>query len=444
MTTPDPHETRNASDPAADSTLAVIDDALGSGRVTSDDPSERELQELALAVSADAPEPRPDFAERLGRRAGAGFPIEHPGRVRRGGRRLAARARRARSTYRPAPADGRVRGWRPPMPVVAGAASLLLALVVGVSLYAGSPDRQPSPMLTDDAPIAGPEPSTQAPDSAPSEGGPSAGDKSAPETSAQALPDGDGERAIDPSIGDSPVTVPPPVPPPGGGGEALGERDRRVQRSASLTLAAPADELGEAAAGINEVAQRRRGFVLTSSITTGQDGVGGGTFELRVPVTELDATLADLADLGQVRSQTRTDDDVTAVFSSIEDRLRAASAEQRGLRRRLARAETELEARGIRQRLRAVTGEIDRTRAELRTADRRTAFAAVSVSLTEGGDGGGGGTGEALEDALDSLVGALNFALRALGVLVPLAVLALLAWLAWRAMQRRRRESELR
>src|SRR6478672_13195643 len=54
--------------------LERIEAALAEGVATADDPRERELQELALALQADSPEPRPAFAAQLDRRVADGFP----------------------------------------------------------------------------------------------------------------------------------------------------------------------------------------------------------------------------------------------------------------------------------------------------------------------------------------------------------------------------------
>lgn len=49
--------------------LRLVDDALQSNGVTAADSRERELQELALAVRAESPEPSPEFAARMDARA---------------------------------------------------------------------------------------------------------------------------------------------------------------------------------------------------------------------------------------------------------------------------------------------------------------------------------------------------------------------------------------
>src|SRR5215216_4528367 len=54
--------------------LAAIDDALDTGAADHHDPLTRELQELALALRADAPEADPGFERQLRGRVESGFP----------------------------------------------------------------------------------------------------------------------------------------------------------------------------------------------------------------------------------------------------------------------------------------------------------------------------------------------------------------------------------
>ncbi len=196
--------------------------------------------------------------------------------------------------------------------------------------------------------------------------------------------------------------------------------------------------------GVVAVTDRHRGFVVTSSISSGEDQEPGGSFDLRVPVEELRATLSDLASLGTVRAQSQTDEDVTESFATTEHRLEGARAERRSLLRRLERADTDREARALRAQLDLVSGEIRGLRGELRGLEERTSYARVSVSLTdEGADGAGSSTGEALDDALGTLLGAFNLLIRTLGVAIPLVLVAGATWLALATLKRRRREAAL-
>lgn len=374
--------------------LEALDEALERGAVTSTTQSERELQEVALAVAGEAPEPDPAFSAELSERVRAGFPSE---------------GRRTRFAL---PALPRLR--RPPMIVLAGAASILAALAVAVPLLSGGEEDVTLRNDLDRAAI--PEAELAAPLRLDSD-----------------AKSGSGGGTVD--------TLSRAFAP--------GAADRRIERSASLTLQASEGELDRVAEEIVTVTDRYEGFVLRSQVTSGEDGLPGGEFELRIPAERLQPALRDLSELGHVRSRSQSGDDVTRAFASAADTLEGARAERRGLLRRLENAETDAEAESIRRRLDLNASEISGLRAQLRDLRLRTNYATVSVSLeqAEGDDedsgGSGDGLGGALDDALGSLSDSVEVLVRALGVAIPLAVLSGLLWLAGRAARRRRREAAL-
>jgi len=237
-----------------------------------------------------------------------------------------------------------------------------------------------------------------------------------------------------------------PVPP--GGGFEPGRRERRIERSISLELEAPVDDMARVADGVTAVTNRHGGFVLSSSISTGEDG-SGGDFELRIPAERLRAALRDLSELATVRSQSQSGRDVTRDFVTAQDRLQAARAERRSLLRRLEDADTDAEAEALRARLDLVAGEINGLRGQLRDLRLRTDYAVVMVSLVaaEGGadeDGGASGSlDDAIGDAGELLVGFAGVLVRVLALALPIGLIALVAWLASRPLRRRRRESAL-
>ncbi len=209
----------------------------------------------------------------------------------------------------------------------------------------------------------------------------------------------------------------------------------------------PGDEIDQVADGITTVTERYRGFVLRSSLSSGEDG-GGGDFSLRIPAKDLQPALADLAKLGEVRSRSQNGQDVTQQFVSAEDRLQAARAERRSLLRRLENADSDTEAESIRRRLDLNAGEIRGLRGQVRELRTRTDYAVVSVSLTREGEDSGGaanddGLGGAMDDALRSLEDSVEILVRALGILLPLSLLAGVVALAGRGFRRRRREAAL-
>jgi hypothetical protein len=178
-------------------------------------------------------------------------------------------------------------------------------------------------------------------------------------------------------------------------------------------------------------------------MTTGEKSDGGGQFELRVPVDQLDAVLDDLSDLGEVRSMTQDEQDVTSSFESLDDQLKAAQAERKSLLTRLENADTDLEAQGIRRQLKGANQKINGIEADQRQLGKRISYAAVSVTLVKGKGDAGGATAQALDDALAILTASLGILVRIVAVLIPIGIVGGIVWLVVRTTRRRRRESAL-
>jgi Domain of unknown function (DUF4349) len=388
--------------------LEAVDDALSSGAAAHQDPFVRELQELGLLLQADTVEPDPAYAERLGRRVEEGFP-------RRPSWRLPST-------------------WSLPSPrrLLPAGAALMTVLVIGIGL--ASIDRQQD----DDAGMAGGDGGGSM--AVPEGGGGEVGPDAARDALAQPDP---AESATSSQRSVAPGE--PPVDP--GTGFAPGRANRKVERSISMTLEAPDEEIPALAQDVTRVTGRHGGYVLTSTLDSDDEGASG-FFELRIPAASLRPALADLAGLATVRSQNQSSQDVTRRHVSVQDRLQSARAERRSLLRRLELAETDEEAEAIRRRLDIVAGEINGLRAMLRDLRQRTAFAVVTVDLagtdeSPGGGGAGGSFDDALGDAGDLVVGLAGVLIRVGAIAVPLGLIAGVGWLAARTLRRRRRESVL-
>jgi hypothetical protein len=384
--------------------LTAIDDALDTGVAADEDPLTRELQELALTLRAESPEPTAEFRQRMDRRVETGF-----------AKSKGSRSRWWQRLLQPAPAVG-----------------VVAAAVVVITVAAGGLSGSES----DDSGRGGGAVATSD-----DFGGGGAGAESGAGAAepAQPLPQSSARSAG----GDAAVGV---LPPPGGG-FAPGRSDRKIERSVALELETPVDQMARVAEQVTAVTNRHGGFVLSSSVSTGEDGAGGD-FDLRIPAARLRPALRDLAALADVRTQSQTGRDVTREHVTAKDRLQAARAERRSLLRRLELATTDEEAEAIRRRLDLVAGEINGLRAQLRDLRLRTDYSVVTVTLLAKEDGGSGGAGggsfdDALGDAGDLLVTVAGWIVRALAVALPLGLLALLGWGAGRVLRRRQRESAL-
>jgi len=380
--------------------LVAIDDALETGAADHSDPLTRELQELALALRADAPEPTAEFRDELRRRMRSGFPKPVPG---------------------PRPL------WQRVATPAFATALVALPIVLLVILAGGSGE--------------------SGLDGGSSGGTGGGGDDASEAAPAIVTPQRPAEgRQFERAADQAATSGGRALPLPTDGGFAPGQRNRKIERSIGLELEMPVDQMARVAEQVTTVTNRHGGFVLSSSVSTGDDSAGGD-FELRIPAPRLRPALRDLAALADVRTQSQSGRDVTREHVTASDRLQSARAERRSLLRRLELAATDEEAEAIRRRLELVAGEISGLRGQLRDLRLRTDYAVVIVSLLpkDGDEGGaaGGSFDDALGDAGDLLVGVAGVIVRVLAVALPLGLIGLAGWLVGRAFTRRRRESAL-
>ena len=375
---------RETSSAVMDRELAAIDEALDAGAARHAYPLTRELQELALALRADAPEAAEPFAAELRGRLEAGFPPP------------------------PTSLRARLRGLRPPparklLPALGTTALILLPLVVIVLATSGVL----SVSDQDDAGGAG---------------------------------GGGGVSA--PALESSDLAAPP------GGGFEPGQRERRIERAVSLELETPVEEMARVADGVTTVTNRYGGFVLSSSVSTGRDSAGGDfelripSDRLRPALRDLSelATVRSQNQSGRdvTRDVVTARDRLQAARAERRSLLRRLEDADTDEEAEAIRARLDLvagEINGLRGQLRDL---------RLRTD---YAVVTVSLLADDDGSNGSGGAGASLDDAIgdagDLLVGFAGVLVRVLALAVPLALLGLLAWLLSGSFRRRRRESAL-
>jgi hypothetical protein len=223
--------------------------------------------------------------------------------------------------------------------------------------------------------------------------------------------------------------------------------NRKVVRTAQLTLATEPEDVREVADGVNAVTNRYGGIVVSSSVQTGDSETARASsqFQLRIPAGRLQPALADLSELAHVESRTESTEDITGSFISARERMDELEAERESLLNRLAGASTEEAADTIRRQLRSVNSQLQATRSQLESDRQRVRLVPVTVSIVaeEGAGDGNWGIDDALEDAGEVLSTAAGVAVVAGAVLVPLSLVILLASLAMRARTNRARDRAL-
>jgi Domain of unknown function (DUF4349) len=367
-----------------------------------EDLTPEEISELGALLVAERPRPREAFAAQLDAR-------------------VAARFARARPS---ADAPARARRWTDALrhsfllPAAATAAVALVALVV--VLGGGGTDRGQSP---DGGALSAPS-------------------QSAPEVAAEA-PSLQRDAAAD-SLAAGGESA------PAGADADKAARGRKVERSATLELGAPAEQIDDVAQDVLGVVARFDGIVDQSNVSSSADG-GEAHFALRIPAAELQATLAALSRLPDAQVLARTDDavDINQAYVSVRRQLANARAERAGVVRALRAADTEAETLRLRARLDELERTIALAERAQRALDRRVGYSRVTVDVRadeRARDDGASGPftiGSAFHDGLRVLEVAAGVLVIAAAALLPLALLLACAWPLARALARRRREQAL-
>lgn len=405
--------------PEQERELDALDRAIAGEPV---EPDLRELDDLVRDVRATAPEMSPAFAARLEQAVQDGFPT--------------SQERAPVTVRRPL----RNRRWVL-LPAAGSLAAVLVALVV---VFGASESSDPIGGLatsgdSGQSEQASPAREMDAPTDSAGGGGAGAGGGGAADRAASVpQPNAPTAKSAAPAIAPSPPSTSMIAP----------ARARKVERHAVLALRTPDGEFERTTDAVIATVSRFGGIVASSQIGASDAAGGEASFDLRIPTGRLDRALAALSKLGHVTERSQSLQDITASFTSAQERLTDARAERRGLLRALARATTQNAIDSLKAQLRTVSSRIAGLKGRLAALRRRADLSRVDLTVRGGGEsqttGGGAWTpGDAAGDALRVLEVLAGVALVGLAVLAPLALIGVAVALAVRAGRRRRRESAL-
>ena len=266
------------------------------------------------------------------------------------------------------------------------------------------------------------------------------------------------ERSVATGAGNgpaAPLTAPAPqtgAPPklaattPGAGAADTATPDRAQQISATLTVeVANSDGVSRAAQDALDLTRSLGGYVVASSVATGEEG--SASITVRVPVAKVQDAITGLSGLGRIVSQQVNVADQQESIDAFERRMRSLRAQIALVNARIdsgqldAETQARLEARlkNLRADLRGARRSIGALRAESRTSTIQLAI------VTPGASGAVVPTSRidrTIDGALNVLAWEGVVALGALIVLAPFALVAGAVWLG-RRLYRRHEEERL-
>jgi hypothetical protein len=423
-----PPETR-VLDPRVTAELDAIDAGLRRDAV---DEQLAEVAAFAAALRDVRPSPCARFSERLDERAAAGFRDGTRGslaRIRRandGGRGGATAARETRR------ATQTILGHRT---VGVGLAAVLAAiLAVPVALLATHRGAH-SISSSSAAEVPTPKPAGVMAPYRNAAGGLPRGPVAAGAAGAAGASPNTQHASHEAAVSSSPMVAQQATPA------------RQVEHGASLDIGVEPNAIQNAAQRVFSLASTYHGYVQESDVSAGSAAPSGATFQVHLPSSSLTAAIAAFAQIGRVRSESQTTNDVTEQHSSLLGAIGYTKAELSSLLKRLAQATGEPTIAVLKSEIRSAESHVAALERSLGSLDDRVEYTDVALSLTPESQSASA-TGDltpsgALNDSQSILSTAVAAVVLVLAAVLPLAAVVGVALLAASLTRRRLRERAL-
>ena len=210
-----------------------------------------------------------------------------------------------------------------------------------------------------------------------------------------------------------------------------------IIKNGDVSVEVERDGLNEAVQEVVRLAARYQGYVVSTTLDDSSSGIG--VLVIRIPSERFELALGAVKELGDVKRQQVSGQDVTAEFVDLEARLRNWTTQEAVLLRLMDRAQTISESIRVQAQLQQVQLEIERIRGRLDYLEDQTALGTLAVSFTEAGatPGKASTIEKAWRDALGLGLGLVSGLIVATGVIVPLAILLLIGLLIFRQLKPR-------
>jgi len=231
--------------------------------------------------------------------------------------------------------------------------------------------------------------------------------------------------------------------------------DAKVIRDGRVDLRIGQGAFGTSAAEIRIIAADLGGYVSSGESRIeefDEDRYAVGWFTLRIPTDRFDDAVARIEGLGERVSSSLTSQDVTEEYVDLEGRLRYWRQQEAFYSRLMDEATSIEDLVTLQTRMQDVLLNIEQIEGRLRYLDSRTAFATLTVGLTEVPDetvvpepvvpDEPGPISVAFEQAGEVLLATVAFLIVASAVVIPIGILSLFAYAIVRLFLTLRRKQE--
>ena len=248
----------------------------------------------------------------------------------------------------------------------------------------------------------------------------------------------------------------------GNGGSALGvdslenavlsgdaaTTERKVIKNSNISL--ETDDYNTAFESISAIAAAYGGYVVSGYTNNNDSGEpDSGYLSIRVVSTSMDAALAEIRALGDIRNEDFSGEDVTSQYIDVESRLKQYRIQEESLLTLFNKATTVTDMISIESELARVRGEIESLEGQIRYLTQVTDLSLINVNITVPAHLSSGGVdysdwhnfwqklGASFISGLAFITSLAANAIFALGYLLPvLLILAIILVIVWMNIKR--------
>ena len=227
---------------------------------------------------------------------------------------------------------------------------------------------------------------------------------------------------------------------------ALSAGDRAQRVSATLTVeVSDSDAVSRAAQDALDLTRSLGGFVVSSSVATGEEG--SASITVRVPVAKVQDAITGLSGLGRIVSQQVTIDDLQATLDELEKREATVRSEIARIRARLESETLDAQTEAVlRAKLSTLRAELTELRAGISSTEAEARMSTIQLTVVTPGAFGAVAAPSRIDRTVDEALNVLAWeGVIALGILIVFAPFALVAFAVWlgRRLYRRHEEERL-
>lgn len=230
------------------------------------------------------------------------------------------------------------------------------------------------------------------------------------------------------------------APVPGSGAAT----DRAQQVSATLTVRVPnPDAVSKAAQDALELTRSLGGYVVSSSVSTGN--AGSASLTVRVPVGRVQEAIVGLSGLGRIVSQEVNVQDLQESLDNLERRETTVRTQIARVRARLASESLGPEEEAVlRTRLQTLRRELVELRTQIASTSAEARMSTIQLAIVTPGSYGGVVPHSRIDRTIDGALNVLaweGIVLLGLAIVIaPLAIAGSAVWFGRRLYRRREAE----